>query len=209
MEILHLAINMLHQFLRVHVSHVSRNNMLSEVIAIHTAYLPVILHSHHRVDDALQSLFYQSTTTKVGSSLHQRIRMLLQLLLQDRRFHDTLTAPFLESLLGHFHVHELSLRELLLQLVHLIQELLLHFWVLYTLLNGRDRNTKFGKFSQLVRGNYIPRNSQTSTAQLFSNFLSNLLIRHDSYCLSPSREHHASLSVLRQKAVHCSGSPRH
>ena len=87
MEILHLAINMFHQFLRIHVSHVSRNNMLPEVVAIYTAYLLVIFHSHYRVDDTLQTFLYQSTTTKVSASLHQRIRMLLQLLLHDRRFH--------------------------------------------------------------------------------------------------------------------------
>ena len=209
MEILHLTINMLHQFLRVHVSHVSRNNMLSEVVAIHATYLPVIFHSHHWVDDALQTFLYQSTTAKVGSSLHQRIRMLLQLLLQDRRFHNTLATPFLESLFGHFHVHELSLRKLLLQLVHLSQELLLSLRSLLARLIGSNRHTQFNQLPQLIRSNHVPRNSQPCTIQLLCDTLSNLRIRNHSHRLSPARQHHRPLSILRQQTIDGTRMPRH
>ena len=171
MEILHLAINMLHQFLRVHVSHVSRNNMLSEVVAIHATYLPVILHSHHWVDNALQSLLYKTATTKIGSSLHQRIRMLLQLLLQDRR-------------LRIFTVH--------LGIMHTI---ILTSYDSASVIGLHKRNTSLLQLFSQTWSNHIRRHGDILALEhIINNNISHLAVRHDTHRLIPTRKHHFALA---------------
>ena len=78
MEVLHLTIYLINQLLRVNITNISSNNMLPEVVAIYTAYLLVILHCQHWVDDALQALFNKTATTKVGSSLNESAIKVLQ-----------------------------------------------------------------------------------------------------------------------------------
>ena len=95
-------------------------------------------------------------------------------------------APYLEGILCHFHVNKLSLRELMFQLSHLLQELLLGLWSLSSRFNGSDRNAQFSQLPNLIRSNHIPRDSQTSALQLLSDTLSHLRIRNHSHCLSPA-----------------------
>ena len=71
MEVLHLAIYLLNQLLRVNITNISSNDVLTEVIAINTAYLLVILHCHHWVNDTLQAFLNKTATAKVGSSLNE------------------------------------------------------------------------------------------------------------------------------------------
>ena len=78
MEILYIAIYLLNQFLRVNITNISSNDVLPEVVAIYTAYLLVILHCHHWVDDTLQAFLNKTATTKVGSSLNESSIKILQ-----------------------------------------------------------------------------------------------------------------------------------
>ena len=71
MEVLHLAIYLLNQLLRVNITNISSNDVLPEVIAINTAYLLVILYCHHWVDDTLQAFLNKTATAKVCSSLNE------------------------------------------------------------------------------------------------------------------------------------------
>ena len=71
MEVLHLAIYLLNQLSRVNITDISSNDVLSEVVAIYTAYLLIILHSHHWVDNTLQAFLNKTATAKVGSSLNE------------------------------------------------------------------------------------------------------------------------------------------
>ena len=78
MEVLYLAIYLFHQLLRVNITNISSNDVLSEVVAIYTAYLLIILHCHYWVDDALQAFLNKTTTTKVGSCLNESTIKVLQ-----------------------------------------------------------------------------------------------------------------------------------
>ena len=71
MEVLHLAIYLLNQLSRVNVTDISSNDMLTEVVAIYTAYLLVILNCNNWVDDTLQAFLNKTATAKVGSSLNE------------------------------------------------------------------------------------------------------------------------------------------
>ena len=71
MEVLHLAIYLLNQLLRVNITNISSNDVLTEVIAIYAAYLLIILHCHHWVDDTLQAFLNKTATAKVCSSLNE------------------------------------------------------------------------------------------------------------------------------------------
>ena len=71
MEVLHIAIYLLNQLLRVNITNISSNDVLTEVIAINTAYLLVILHCHHWVNDTLQAFLNKTATAKVCSSLNE------------------------------------------------------------------------------------------------------------------------------------------
>ena len=86
----------------------------------------------------------------------------------------TVIAQFLVGILCHFYVDELSLRELLFQFNHLLQELLLCFRSLSSRFNGSDRNAQFSQLTNLIRSNHIPRDSQACTLQLFCDALSHL-----------------------------------
>ena len=71
MEVLHLAIYLLNQLLRVNITNISSNDVLPEIVAIYAAYLLIILHCHHWVDDTLQAFLNKTATAKVGSSLNE------------------------------------------------------------------------------------------------------------------------------------------
>ena len=78
MEILYLSIYLLHQLLRINITNISSNDVLSEVVAINTAYLLVILNCHHWVDDTLQAFLNKTATAKVCSSLNEGAINVLQ-----------------------------------------------------------------------------------------------------------------------------------
>ena len=71
MEILYLSIYLLHQLSWVNITNISSNDVLTEVVAIYTAYLLIILNCHHWVDYALQAFLNKTATAKVGSSLNE------------------------------------------------------------------------------------------------------------------------------------------
>ena len=145
--------------------------MLPEVVAIHATYLPVILHSHHWVDDTLQSLFNQATTTKVGSSLHQRIRMLLQLLFQDRR-------------LRILTIHLRIMHPIILASYDSTSVISLDKW-----------HTSLLQLFSKTWSNHIRRHGDILALEhIIDNNISYLAVRHNTHRLIPTRKHHLALA---------------